>query len=103
MKLYETDMKFYEAVRAIRAGKRVTREEWNDENKYFELASNISYKNIDGETVNCNNKNYAIAFVNHDFVKVYTSLQVDLGKDYTLYSELEPSLEDLDADDYKVI
>jgi hypothetical protein len=28
---------------------------------------------------------------------------MDLGKDYTLYSELEPSLEDLNADDYKVI
>lgn len=97
------NMKFYEAVSAIREGKRVTREGWNDENKYFELASNISYKNIDGETVNCNNKNCAIAFVNQDFVKVYTSLHMDLGKDYTLYSELEPSLEDLDADDYKVI
>lgn len=96
-------MKFYEAVRAIRAGKRVTREGWNDKNKYFELASNISYKNIDGETVNCNNKNYAIAFVNHDFVKVYTSLHVDLGKDYYTLYELEPSLEDLDTDDYKVI
>ncbi len=59
-------MDFGEAIKALKAGKRVAREGWNGKTQYIELASNISYMNAAGQIVNCEHDaigNKAIAFV----------------------------------------
>ena len=57
--------RFGEALRLLKAGKKVKRQGWNGKNQYIELATAISYKNADGEIVNCEHEaigNKAIAF-----------------------------------------
>lgn len=59
-------MTFGEAINNAKKGKRIARNGWNGKNQYVELASNISYKNAKGETVNANHDaigNQAFAFV----------------------------------------
>ena len=59
-------MNFGEAIIAMKEGKQVQRSGWNGKNQYIELASNISYVNAKGETVNANHDaigNQAVAFV----------------------------------------
>lgn len=45
-------MNFGQAIDAIKRGHKAAREGWNGKNQYIELASNISYINADGYTVN---------------------------------------------------
>ena len=59
-------MDFGQAIKDVKAGKRIQREGWNGKNQYVELATCISYKNTKGEIVNANHDaigNSALAFV----------------------------------------
>ena len=59
-------MNFGKALDFLKEGKKVTRKGWNGKNQYIELATNISYKNVDDEIININHKtmgNKAIAFI----------------------------------------
>ena len=57
---------FGQAIKYLKDGKRVQRQGWNGKNQYIELATNISYKNTNNETINAEHDaigNKAIAFV----------------------------------------
>lgn len=57
---------FGEAIRNLKAGKKVARNGWNGKNQYIELATNISYKNSKNEIVNAEHDaigNKAISFI----------------------------------------
>ena len=59
-------MDFGDALKLLKEGKRVKRKGWNGKNQHIELASCISYKNIENEIVNINHENIgnkAILFV----------------------------------------
>jgi hypothetical protein len=59
-------MNFGEALELLKKGKKVARKGWNGKNQYIELATNVSYKNPQGEIVNVDHAqmgNKAIAFV----------------------------------------
>ena len=59
-------MNFGKAISLLKEGKKLRRKGWNGKNQYIELATNISYKNADGELININHKtmgNKAIAFI----------------------------------------
>ena len=59
-------MDFGQAIKEVKAGKRIQRVGWNGKNQYVELATCISYKNTKGEIVNTNHNtigNNALAFV----------------------------------------
>lgn len=43
---------FGKAIKYLKDGKRVQRQGWNGKNQYIELATNISYKNTNNETIN---------------------------------------------------
>ena len=66
-------MNFGKAIDLLKEGKKVSRKGWNGKNQYIELATNISYKNADGEIININHKtmgNKAIAFVGTSGVQI---------------------------------
>lgn len=82
-------MDFSEALNYLIDGKRVQREGWNGKNQYIELATNISYKNAEGEIINADHETMgknAIAFVGTSGVQVgWLASQADiLSKDWTL-------------------
>ena len=57
---------FGKAIQLMKLGKRVQREGWNGKNQYIELATNISYRNANGEIINAEHEaigNKAVAFV----------------------------------------
>lgn len=59
-------MNFGQAIEAMKQGKRMTRKGWNGKGQYIELATDISYRNPQGEIVNAEHLsmgNKAIAFV----------------------------------------
>lgn len=59
-------MNFGQAIEAMKQGKRMTRKGWNGKGQYIELATDISYRNPQGEIVNAEHTsmgNKAIAFV----------------------------------------
>lgn len=59
-------MNFGQALEVLKNGSKVAREGWNGKNQYIELATNVSYKNVQGEVINVNHDsmgNKAIAFV----------------------------------------
>lgn len=59
-------MDFGEAIRNAKQGKKIRRAGWNGKNQHVELATDISYRNADGEVVNCDHDaigNMALAFV----------------------------------------
>lgn len=81
--------RFGEALRNLKAGKRVARQGWNGKNQYIELAANISYKNAAGEIVNCEHEaigNNAIAFIGTSGVQMgWLASQADmLAEDWVL-------------------
>ena len=66
-------MNFGKAIDLLKEGKKVSRKGWNGKNQYIELATNISYKNADGEIININHKtmgNKAIAFIGTSGVQI---------------------------------
>lgn len=54
------------ALTLLKNGKKVTRKGWNGKNQFIELATGISYKNLNNEIINVEHEtigNNAIAFV----------------------------------------
>ena len=78
-------MNFGKAIDLLKEGKKVSRKGWNGKNQYIELATNISYKNADGEIININHKtmgNKAIAFVGTSGVQIgWLASQPDMLSD----------------------
>ena len=78
-------MNFGKAIDLLKEGKKVSRKGWNGKNQYIELASNISYKNADGEIININHKaigNKAIAFVGTSGIQIgWLASQSDMLSD----------------------
>lgn len=59
-------MTFSKAIEELKNGTKVARVGWNGKKQYIELATNVSYKNSDGEIKNVDHSemgNKAIAFV----------------------------------------
>lgn len=80
---------FGEALRYLKAGKKVARLNWNGKNQHIELATNVSYKNPQGEVVNVDHVsmgNQAIAFVGTQGVQLgWLASQSDmLSNDWVL-------------------
>lgn len=75
-------MDFGKAIEALKSGKRVKRAGWNGKNQYVELATNISYKNANGEIINCEHEsigNNALAFVGTSGVQMgWLASQADM-------------------------
>ncbi|MGN0605905.1 MAG: DUF2829 domain-containing protein [Oscillospiraceae bacterium] len=75
-------MDFGKAIEALKSGKRVKRAGWNGKNQYIELATNISYKNTNGEIINCEHEaigNNALAFVGTSGVQMgWLASQADM-------------------------
>lgn len=75
-------MNFGQAIEALKEGKRVKRAGWNGKNQYVELATNISYKNVNGEIINCEHEaigNNALAFVGTSGVQMgWLASQADM-------------------------
>ena len=75
-------MDFGQAIKDVKAGKRIQREGWNGKNQYVELATCISYKNTKGEIVNANHDaigNNALAFVGTSGVQLgWLASQADM-------------------------
>ena len=75
-------MNFGLAIEALKEGKKVARKGWNGKNQYVELASNISYKNANGEIINCEHNaigNNALAFVGTSGVQMgWLASQADM-------------------------
>lgn len=75
-------MDFGKAIQLMKDGKRVQREGWNGKGQYIELATNISYKNINGEIINVDHEaigNSAVAFVGTSGVQLgWLASQADM-------------------------
>lgn len=75
-------MDFGDAIKALKAGKKVYRKGWNGKSQYVELASSISYTSPEGEVVNCKHDaigNKAIAFVGTSGVQMgWLASQADM-------------------------
>ena len=75
-------MTFSEALDSLKMGKKVSRLGWNGKKQYIELATNISYKNSNGDIVNVNHSdmgNKAIAFVGTSGVQLgWLASQADM-------------------------
>ena len=78
-------MNFGKAIDLLKKGKKVSRKSWNGKNQYIELATNIRYKNADGEIININHKtigNKAIAFVGTSGIQIgWLATQSDMLSD----------------------
>ena len=78
-------MNFGKAINLLKEGKKLKRKGWNGKNQYIELATNISYKNADGEIININHKtigNKAIAFIGTSGVQIgWLASQSDMLSD----------------------
>lgn len=78
-------MNFGKAIEEMKSGKKVARQGWNGKNQHIELATNISYKNADGDIVNCEHDaigNKAIAFVGTSGVQMgWFASQADMLAD----------------------
>lgn len=79
------------AIDLMKEGYKMQREGWNGKGQYIELASNISYKNANGEIINCNHDaigNKAIAFVGTSGVQMgWLASQADmLAEDWIVLS-----------------
>ena len=75
-------MDFSDAIRQVKNGARIQREGWNGKNQYVELATNISYKNAEGQIVNVEHDaigNNALAFVGTSGVQIgWLASQADM-------------------------
>ena len=75
-------MTFGEAIEAAKNSARIQREGWNGKKQYVELATCISYKDADGEIVNCTHDaigNKAMAFVGTSGVQMgWLASQADM-------------------------
>ena len=83
-------MTFGEALELCKKGARIYREGWNGKGQYVELATNISYRNPQGEQINADHKsigNKALAFVGTSGVQLgWLASQADmLADDWNAY------------------
>ena len=73
---------FGAAIEAAKNGKRISRIGWNGKKQYIELATCISYKNANGQIVNCEHDaigNKALAFVGTSGVQMgWLASQADM-------------------------
>jgi len=78
-------MTFGEAINAVKNGARIQRSGWNGKKQYVELATCISYKDADGQIVNCTHDaigNQALAFVGTSGVQMgWLASQADMLAD----------------------
>ena len=78
-------MTFGEAISAVKNGARIQRSGWNGKKQYVELATCISYKDADGQIVNCTHDaigNQALAFVGTSGVQMgWLASQADMLAD----------------------
>lgn len=61
----EATFSFSDAIKYLKRGLKVARKGWNGKKQYIQLATGISYKDADGEIINCEHDaigNMAIAF-----------------------------------------
>lgn len=82
MFISKANTNFGQAIEALKEGKRVKRAGWNGKNQYVELATSISYKNANGEIINCEHEaigNKALAFVGTSGVQMgWLASQADM-------------------------
>jgi hypothetical protein len=75
-------MNFSKTLELLKQGKKIKRTGWNGKNQYLELATCISYKNLDGKVINPNHNtmgNNAIAFVGTSGVQLgWLASQADM-------------------------
>lgn len=75
-------MDFGKAIQLLKEGKKLQREGWNGKGQYIELATNISYKNTNGDIINAEHEaigNKAIAFVGTSGVQLgWLASQADM-------------------------
>ncbi len=75
-------MTFGEAINEVKEGAKIARKGWNGKNQYVELATRISYMNVQGEVVNCEHEaigNKALAFVGTSGVQIgWLASQADM-------------------------
>ena len=75
-------MDFGLAIEAAKMGRKIARKGWNGKSQYVELATNISYVNAAGETVNADHAaigNKALAFVGTSGVQIgWLASQADM-------------------------
>ena len=71
-----------QAIESLKEGKKAKRAGWNGKNQYVELATSISYKNANGEIINCEHEaigNKALAFVGTSGVQMgWLASQADM-------------------------
>ena len=86
-----TTFGFGDAVKYMKRGLKVKRQGWNGKNQHIELAADISYKNADGEIVNCLHDaigNKAIAFVGTSGVQMgWLASQADMLAEDWVFAE----------------
>lgn len=85
-------MVFGTAIDCARQGEKIRRSGWNGKGQYVELATCISYKNAQGEIVNCRHDaigNRAFAFVGTSGVQIgWLASQADmLADDWEIVTE----------------
>ena len=84
---------FDEAIKYMKRGFKVCREDWNGKKQYIQLASGISYKTAEGEIVNCEHDaigNQAIAFVGTSGVQMgWLASQADMLAEDWMFAEEE--------------
>ena len=88
------NLDFGKAIQLLKKGKKLQRSGWNGKNQYIELATNISYRNANGEIINVNHEamgNKAIAFVGTSGVQLgWLASQADmLAEDWKLVESEE--------------
>ena len=75
-------MTFGEAINKVKEGAKIARKGWNGKNQYVELATSISYMNVQGDVVNCEHEaigNNALAFVGTSGVQIgWLASQADM-------------------------
>ena len=75
-------MNFGKALEELKQGKKVARKGWNGKNQFIELATGISYKNLNNEIINVEHEtigNNAIAFVGTSGVQLgWLASQADM-------------------------
>ena len=73
---------FGTAIQFLKQGKRMARRGWNGKSQYIELATNISYVNASGQSINVNHDaigNKCIAFVGTSGVQMgWLASQADM-------------------------
>lgn len=78
-------MTFGEAIEKVKEGAKISRQGWNGKEQYIELATCLSYKNLNGEIVNANHDNIgnkALAFVGTSGVQIgWLASQADMLAD----------------------